>query len=207
MFGLKAKQDGFRLLLPNEFIPEEINNKYSKILQNNHGYYLKPIDFVNETIQKVQVLGFSGGTIVQKQRGRGEPTFDENRVEENNFLHMGSDYVVRSPENPLNLIDKTLNIDFRHTLGYLNYFIIFESFFYHFSRDWKNKEMPIKFVVDILNEKGSIYSRILLDHPVIDSMDMLSFDYTQPIASSQTFRVSWKYSNFNFQFMEKVEES
>ena len=34
MFSLKGRQDGFRLLLPQEFICDEINDKYAKILQN-----------------------------------------------------------------------------------------------------------------------------------------------------------------------------
>ena len=37
-------------------------------------------------------------------------------------------------------------------------------------------------------------------------MDMLDFDFTQPIAQSQTFQVVFKYSNFDFQFINIVDE-
>lgn len=203
MFGLKSKIDGFRLRLPDEFIPEQINDKYAKILQDKHGFYYKPIDFLNETIQKVQVLGFNNGTVLQKQVRRGEPTFDENkRVEQNKFMHAASDFVYRSPDNPLNLFDKVLNVDFRYTLGFLNYFILFESFFYQYSRDMKYTKFPEYFNVEIMNERGAIYSKIVLMNPIIDGIDMLDLDYTQPIAASKTFRVVWKYSNLDFQFLE-----
>ena len=32
-------------------------------------------------------------------------------------------------------------------------------------------------------------------------MDMLEFDYTQPVAQSQTFNIEFKYSNFDFEFI------
>ena len=35
---------------------------------------------------------------------------------------------------------------------------------------------------------------------------MLDFDYTQPIANSQTFKVEFKYSNINFDFIEVKED-
>ena len=71
MFSLKSRQDNFRLLLPKEFICDEIVEKYTKVLQDAHSFYTTPIDFLNETIQGVQVLGFTGGTVQQQQPGRG----------------------------------------------------------------------------------------------------------------------------------------
>ena len=31
---------------------------------------------------------------------------------------------------------------------------------------------------------------------------MLEFDYTQPVAQSQTFNIEFKYSNFDFEFID-----
>ena len=36
MFGLKGRQDAFRLLLPKEFIMPEVEEKYSEILRNKN---------------------------------------------------------------------------------------------------------------------------------------------------------------------------
>lgn len=202
MFTLRSRQDGYRLLLPKEFIPKQVEEKYSKILQENRSFIVKPIDFLNETIQKVEVLGFNNATIVQEQPGRGEPAFKPHRIKENNFMHGSSPNIYRSPANPQALIDKTLNVTFRHTLGYLNYFILFESFLYHYSRDTKNSELPKQMSIDLMNEHGTIYAKIVLEQPLIDGIDMLSLDYTQPIAQSQTFQVVFKYSSFDYQFIE-----
>lgn len=202
MFTLRGRQDGFRLLLPKEFIPKQVEEKYSKILQEKRSFIIKPIDFVNETIQKIEVLGFSNATINQDQPGRGEPLYKHERISENNFMHGMSAVSYRSSANPQALIDKTINVIFRHTLGYLNYFILFESFLYHYSRDTKNSELPKEMSVDLLDNRGAIYAKIVLKYPLIDSMDMLSLDYTQPIAQSQTFQVIFKYSAFDYQFIE-----
>lgn len=202
MFALKGKQDGFRFLLPNEFIPEEINEKYTKKLLEAQSFFTKPIDFVNESIQKVEVLGINQATVIQQQTNfPTKPLFNKNSIEKS-FIHTSSDFVYRSETSPLNLVEKTLNVEFRHSLGYLNYFIIFESFWYHYSRGKKYFDLVPQFTIDILNNKGFIYSKIVLEKPIIDGIDMLSFDFTQPVAQSQNFRVIFKYSNFDYQFIQ-----
>ena len=207
MFGLKGRQDGFRLLFPKEFLVPQIEEKYTKILSDKHGYYLTPIDFVNESIQKVNVLGFQNATVQQQQSSRGEPTIDPNRVEQNKFLYAATDYNYRNGVSPISLTDRTFNVTFRHSLGYLNYFILFENFWYQFARDMKYDDLMQRLSIDIINEKGSIYSRIVLFYPLINSMDMLEFDYTQPVAQSQTFNIEFKYSNFDFEFVDIKETS
>ena len=202
MLSLKGRQDKFRLLLPDELIPDEIKEKYQKILVRKHSFITNPIDYVNESIQKIQVCGFNSATIDQQQSGRGTPLRTPTRTTQNNFLHGASPYVYRSPANPIALLDKTLNVDFRMELGYLNYFILFESFFYQYTRDTASNKLPDHFNVDIYNEAGEIYSKIVLYGPIIDGMDMLDLDYTQPLAQSQTFRVIFKYSNIDFSFIE-----
>ena len=82
----------------------------------------------------------------------------------------------------------------------MNYFLLFENFFYLYARDTTNQKLINKFTIDIINETGCIYCKLHLYYPVINGMDMLDFDYTQPIANSQTFKVEFKYSNVNFTF-------
>ena len=202
MFGLKGRRDGFRLLLPKEFICDEITEKYTKVLREKNSYYHTPIDFVNETIQSVQVLGFTNAVVEQQQTNRGEPLIYDSRDRENNFRYPSTNYNYRAADTPLNLMDKTLNITFRHTLGYINYFILFENFWYQFSRDRKYKDLVDQFSVDIINERGEIYSRIVLYDPLLNGMDMLDLDYTAPVAQSDTFKLEFKYSNFDFEFIK-----
>lgn len=206
MFSLKSRQDGFRLILPQDFICDEINEKYTKILKDQKSFYTRPIDFLNESIQKVEILGFDNGTIQQQQPGTGNPLRNPNRINENKFLHTASDYTYRSELNPLQLIDKTLNVTFKHTIGFLNYFILFENFWYQYSRDSSYSSVDFDFTIDLLDYNGRAYSRIVIINPFIHAIDMLSFDYSQPVAQSQTFRVIFKYSNIDYQFIDMDDE-
>ena len=97
MFTLPRRRDGFRLLLPDEFILPEINEKYTPILQKTRGYIVKPIDFINETIQKVQVFGFNNAAFEQQQPTSGRPIRVKWREEENAMLTGGSTFQYRNP--------------------------------------------------------------------------------------------------------------
>ena len=208
MMSLRGRQDGFRLLLPKEFICPEIVEKYTKIIQQRRGYYVEPIEYLNETIQGVNVLGFNQGTFQQQQPNYGKkPLLNPARIKQNEFAYPASEYSYRSQVSPIELIDKTCTITFRHTLGFLNYFLVFENFFYLYTRDRDSDKLIPNINIDIFDEKGSIYSRIVLIDPVINGIDMLNLNFNQPVAQSQTFNVELKYSNFDFQFIEIKDET
>ena len=208
MFTLNARQDLFKVTLPDDFIVDDINEKYTKIIKSNKSYYRRPIDFLNETIQSVQVLGFVDGTVQQQQSGSGYPIIDPDRKLQNQFLHTSTDFSYRSEKNPLALIDKTLNIYFRHTLGFVNYFLMFENFFYLYSRDMTYKKMFDQIPIDIINNHGEVYSRIMVIDPIINGIDMLDLNYNAPTETMQTFKVEFKFSNIDYQFLniEKGED-
>ena len=203
MLSLNAKHNGVRILFPKEFIHPEVEEKYAKILKEKRSFFTRPIDFLNETIQRVDILGFQNAAIMQRQTGRGEPIIDPNRINENNFLHTQSDYAYRSEVSPLELVDKTLSIEFRHTLGFMNYIMMFENFWYIYARDMQYKDMIRQFNIELFDEVGEIFCKIILYDPIINGMDMLSFDYAQPVTTQSTFKIEFKYSNFDFEFPER----
>ena len=200
MHTLQSKRDGFRLLLPDDFLVEEIKEKYSIILQKNKHFVYRPIDFLNETIQKVEVFGFNNAAVEQSQQTSGYPIRNPNRIEANMFPIGGSSFQYRNTISPIALTDRTLNIEFRHTLGYINYMMILENFMYLYTRDTRSDKLFQHIYIDIINQIGEIYATIRIDDPIINAMDMLSFDYSQPVAQSGTFKIEIKYSNFDYEF-------
>lgn len=203
MIALNGKNNGARILFPKEFIHPEVEEKYTKILKAKRSFFTRPIDFINETIQRVDVLGFQNAALMQRQTGRGEPIINPERIGENNFLHTHSDYAYRSEVSPIELVDKTLNVEFRHTLGFLNYIILFENFWYIYARDMYYKDMVRQFNVELFDEIGEIFCKIIIDDPIINGMDMISFDYTQPVTNPSSFKIEFKYSNFDFEFPDR----
>lgn len=202
MLSLNSNKDNWQLLFDVNFIPDEIKEKYTKVLSLKKSFITDPVSFVNESIQKIQVLGFSGASFAQQQTTVGTPLRDQNRISENYFQHAASDVNYRSVANPIQIIDKTLNVQFRMDQGFLNYFILFESFFYKYCRDTTYDELDQYFIVNIYNELGEVYCRIKLYHPIIDSMDMLDLDFSNVRPSQETFQVVFKYSNIEFEFIE-----
>lgn len=201
MLGLRGRQNGYRLLLPKNFICDEIQEKYSTLLREKHSFFNSPIDFLNESIQQVEILGFNDATVQQQQTVTGRPLIRQERLQQNEFQYQSTEFNYRKDTSPLSLVDRTLNIQFRHTVGYISYFMLFENFWYLYTRDRYYDEMCHEFNIDLLNENGVIYSRIVIEDPMINSMDMLSFDFSQPVATSQVFKVEFKYSNFDYQFI------
>ena len=201
MFTLQGRKDGFKLTLPDDFLVEEIRDKYAFILQHNKHYIAKPIDFLNETIQKVQVFGFSNAVIEQQQPTKAFPLRNPNRISQNAFKTGSNAFQYRNSVPPIALTDKTLNIEFRHTLGYLNYMMIMENFIYLYTKDTRENDLFKYINLELFNEIGEIYAKVQFQDVVISSMDMLDFDYSQPIAQSGTFKLELKYSNFDYQFI------
>jgi len=206
MLSLNSRISGFRILFPKNFIHPIVDEKYSKVLKRKHSFFTRPIDVINESIQKIEVLGFSNATVQQQQTGRGKPIIDPKRIAENNFLHTSTEYNYRAPVNPIALVDRTLNIEFRHILGFLNYIILFENFWYLYSRDESYTDMLRELPIELFDESGSVFCKIIIMDPVINGMDMLSFDYTQPVTNANSFRVEFKYSNFDFEFPDRYYE-
>lgn len=202
MLSLNANKDNWQLIFDNDFIPEEIKNKYTKVLSLKKSFITDPVSFVNESVQKIQVLGFNGASFQQQQTTVGYPLRDQTRTAENYFQHAASDVNYRSVANPIQIIDKTLNVQFRMDQGFLNYFIIFESFFYKYCRDTTYEDLDQFFVINIYNELNEVYCRIKLYHPIIDSMDMLDLDFSNVKPSQDTFQVVFKYTNIEFEFIE-----
>ena len=79
--------------------------------------------------------------------------------------------------------------------------MIFENFWYMYSRDLNYSDIVHNFYIDIFNEIGEVYCKIQLMDPIINGMDMLDFDFTQPVAQSGSFKVEFKYSNFSLNFI------
>ena len=203
MLGLQSNPSLYKLTLPKEFLVPEIQKKYYEILKNKKGFFNNPIDFLNESIQRVEVFGVTNAALEQPQPGTGvDYTFDKSRIVPDSFTYPHTQFKYRAAQSPLALLDMTMNIEFRHSLGYLNYLMVFENFWYLYSRDTYSNNMVKQFNIDILNEIGEIYSRIIIYDPIINGIDMLSLDHTRPIGESQSFKVEFKYSNFEFKFLD-----
>ena len=67
--------------------------------------------------------------------------------------------------------------------------------------DNKNEDL-IDYLIDILDETGKITSRIKLMDVFIDGIEGLDFTYSKVDRESNTFEVTFKFNNIDFEFIE-----
>lgn len=186
---LSPRSDLFRIMLPKELIPKEIYEKWYNIINSvDKNFFRNPEDIINESIQSVELTGISEGGIEQEQPARNSLT---GRVEP---IHKTT---YRATTNPLDQMSNELTITFRHTQGFYNYFLLFESWFWHHAKTTTSDFTPF-LILEILGEDGRVMSHVKLVSPVFVSIDTLSLSFNKAERSQETFSCTFKYSDIDF---------
>lgn len=198
MLSLSPRYDLIRFHLPKTFIPTEVEEKYTKFL-NTDTYTMKSaIDYLNESIQGVTMPGISGLTITQQQTGTNNAirTGGLNKriniepIHEINHISSG---------NPLEKMDKEFKVTFRTNQGLLNYFMMYETAFYYACREYRWDAEPVMYI-EILNEDGTVLSKVKFVDVYIDGIEGLDFNYSKVERESNTFDVTFKFNNIDFEY-------
>lgn len=198
MLSLSPRYDLIRFHLPKTFIPTEVEEKYTKFL-NADAYTMKSaIDYLNESIQGVTMPGISGLTITQQQTGTNNAirTGGLNKriniepIHEINHISSG---------NPLEKMDKEFKVTFRTNQGLLNYFMMYETAFYYACREYRWDAEPVMYI-EILNEDGTVLSKVKFVDVYIDGIEGLDFNYSKVERESNTFDVTFKFNNIDFEY-------
>lgn len=198
MLSLTPRYDLVKFHLPKTFIPTEIEEKYTNIL-NTDAYTMKSaIDYLNESIQGVTMPGISGLTITQQQTGTNNVirTSGLNKriniepIHEINHISSG---------NPLEKMDKEFKVTFRTNQGLLNYFMMYETAFYYACREYRWDAEPVMYI-EILNEDGTVLSKVKFIDVYIDGIEGLDFNYSKVERESNTFDVTFKFNNIDFEY-------
>lgn len=189
--SLNPRFDTFRFALPKELVPDEIYQKWYDVLNRyDKNVIREPIDIINESIQSVEVGGTGDSTIEQNQTYHNPNT---KRIEPH------SKVTYRSSKNPVDLIPNELTITFRHTQGFYNYFLLFESWFYHYAKENTEDGFVPFLYIEIMDEMGEVVDHVSFSHPVFDSIDSLQLSYNKTDRSFETFTCKFKYSNIDFE--------
>ena len=200
MLSLSPRWDLFRFMLPKEFFPERIRDKYQKVINKNASVIMDPVSYVNESITGATLPGISELNYTQPQTSR-------NKAKQIGLgklnIEPAHDNFYQTPANPLQNIDKEFKVTFRQNQGLLNYFMIYESVL---ERLIKGNELePVGvFTLDILSEIGVPTAKIHLYQPLVTGIDGLEFMYSKIDRSSETFDVTFNYNNIGFEFAEDL---
>lgn len=205
MLSLSPRYDLFKFSLPKDFLPVEIEEKYTNILNKNTAVISTPIDYLNESIQGVSFPSISDINVVQEQHGSNAGV----RVDFGGGKGLGKinvepkhDIVHVSPENPLEKISKEFKVTFRLNQGFYNYFMIYETIFYKIYKPDRYPSIPFLYI-DLLDGTGVINARVKFVDCYIDGIDGLEFDYSKVERSTGTFDITFKFNNIDFELVER----
>ena len=203
MLSLSPRYDLVKFNLPKSFLPKEIEEKYTALLQKDSYTLGSAIEYLNESIQAVTMPGISGLTVMQQQHG-------SNRIKSTG-IGIGSRINVEpmheinylTPGNPLEKLEKEFKVTFRKNQGLYNYFMIYETAFYYACKEFRWKPESVMYI-EILNEDGTVISKIKFMDVYIEGIEGLEFNYTKVERDADTFDVTFKFNNIDFEhFIEE----
>ena len=195
MLSLSPRYDLFRFAFPKDFIPKELEEKYSKILMKNAGVLTTPIDYLNESIKGINIPGISDLTIDQTQHSH-------NSIPRRLNVEASRDNTYKSTSNILSNINKEFTVTFRFNQGFYNYFLLYETIFWKYCRD-KNYHNEDVLYIELLDETGRINARIKYFDCHISGLDGLDFDYSKLERDGGDFSVTFKFNNIDFTFIDE----
>ena len=198
MLSLSPRYDLFKFELPKTFLPKEVNEKYQKILSQNAGVLVTPIDYLNESIQGINIPGISELTLDQPQHSHnsitGQGRINVEPVRQNTYKNNG---------NPLDKITKEITITFRFNQGFYNYFMLYETLFWKYCKPTNLPNEDVLYV-ELMDETGKIISRIKFFDCVLDGIDGLEFTYSKMERDAGTFTITFKFNNIDFVFVDET---
>lgn len=197
MLSLSPRYDLIRFHLPKTFIPPTVEEKYTKWL-NTDAYTMKSsIDYLNESIQGVTMPGIQGLTMTQQQHGSNNIRLDGI----NKRINVEPMHEINhiSSGNPLEKLDKEFKVTFRTNQGLLNYFMLYETAFHYACREYRWEAEPVMYI-EILNEDGTVISKVKFIDVYIEGIEGLDFNYSKIDRESNTFDVTFKFNNIDFEY-------
>lgn len=196
MLSLSPRYDLFRFHLPKTFLPPEIEEKYTAILNKDAYTMTSAIEYLNESIQGVTMPGINELTVAQVQHGSNGITKTSNRIN----VEAAHEITYITVENPLEKIDKEFKVTFRANNGLLNYFMLYETAFWYACREYTWDCEPVMYI-ELLNEDGTILSRVKYIDVHFNGIDGLEFNYSKVEREANTFDITFKFNNIDFEYM------
>lgn len=194
--SLSPRYDLVRFHLPKTFLPKDIEEKYTALLNKDAHTMTTAIDYLNESIQSVTMPGISELTSSQTQHGFNNINKSGNRIN----VEASHDITYLTVGNPLEKIEKEFKVTFRANNGLLNYFMLYETAFWYACRE-KDWDCENVMYIELLNEDGTVISRVKYFDVHFDGIEGLSFDYSKIDREANTFECTFKFNNIDFEYL------
>ena len=201
--SLSPRYDQYRFLIPKEYIPDVVRNKYDDILSKLPSVFSNSIDYLNESIKGITLPGISDLVIEQPQVSHNIMKSIPRLYGKSN-MEPDHPNVTLSSDNILSKIERTFRVTFRQNQGLYNYFMIYESIFYRYVKPelYHATENEV-FDVVFLDENHLPTSRMYIYQPEFNGITGLEFSYDKVERQVETFDVEFTFNNIDFEFIPR----
>jgi hypothetical protein len=178
---LSSQGSQFIFNLPSDFLPQEIINTYTPILEKNWIQYENVIDYLNSTIKSINFPGISFDmpkqTLIRGKQREYKPAKNINDI----------------------VSSRDLTITLRSVDSDLNYWLAFDIITKHYLDVENSFVNPFKVTcVDI--HRDAIYE-ILFKEIILKSLSENTFNYSQQKVNAKEFTIGFHYNFYEIEFL------
>jgi len=172
---LGARNNLFEFHFPKTFMPNAISDKYKPYLNRIPGNVIEnPLDFINYTIQGVNLPGMGFDAVEQDQK-------------------TGRKIQWRSTIPTQELFSKELTVTFQLVDGYINYWMMLEILNYYYK--FETREPFIDDLnIRMLDSEGHSIVTARIIRPLIKNISELSMSFASNVAEFTTFEITIGYN-------------
>ena len=198
--SLAPRFDQFRFMIPKEYIPAAVREKYDRMLAKNPSPFMSSMDYLNESIKGISLPAIENLIVEQPQISRNSNT-ENGRLRGRINIEPAHTNVTLSSENILSKINNTFTVTFRQNQGLYNYFMIYESLFHRYMKPelYHQNETEL-FDIVFLDEESIPVSRMMLYQPEFNGISGLDFSYDKVERQTDTFEVVFTFNDIDFDF-------
>ena len=184
MAFLSGKNNNFKFAFSKPFIPQEIEDKYSPVLNRIPGNMCETVlDFLNYSIKSVNLQVSPNAYDPILQRDRGTPY----------------ERIRRSNAYPDALFNKDMTISFQLDQAYIIWAILTDVFIYYYC-DGEERFIPPFPGMEIMDCYNKIMYRIDFNDVLFTSVSGLEFDFSSDSVEQKTIETTWKVSKIDINF-------
>ena len=177
---LSSQYSQFIFNLPPNFLPAEIIQSYTPILEKNWIQYENVIDYLNSTIKSANFPGITLETPKQN-------------------LIRGKERMYKPATNVQDIVNHDITITFASVDADINYWIIFDIVTKHYL-DVDNLYLNPFTITAVDIHRDGIYT-IMFKEIILKSLSDNKFDYSQQKVSSKEFTLTFHFNFYDIEFL------
>lgn len=184
-FNLSTLNNQFHFNLPLDFVPEELEARYMKILKNWRKPYSTVLDYINAEIQDISYPAITFPTVTQ-------------------IMKRGKETQWKGDQNVYDLMDKKGTITFRSVDSNFNYMIIRDCLVHHYLNTGRTYDSNL--VMTMVDENRKALFFFQFRSLIFTYQDGNKFAYNEGSITNKTFTIDFTFNYFDQEFVaDKID--